>query len=558
MHTFRKLLSTLMICVAVSPATPVHAAPGGLDPAFGSAGTLAAHIGCNLPTYQTITIPLVRDAQGFLYLIGFCTAPTPPKIGNQPPSQIEVLKLDATGARVTAFGDAGVAIINTSDVDSATAATIDANGDIYIVGQSEGLAGSVWKVDGASGELVDSFGSDGVVTMSSTGSVNYPNAVLLDGDGNLYVAGENVYLNYTFAISKLDTNGNFIAEFGDGGTATYSPGGQTISAVNAVVSDGAGHLYLAGESEPSDGSGYYSFALAKIDATTGATITGFGSDGSEILNLGNDNDAIAQAVALDGAGNLYVAGSRYVAIGADSALGHAAVVKVSAATGATVSGFGTEGLKTIDLTNGGSAANALVVDAMDDLYVAGVQANAEAFDMLVSKIDSSGNLVAGFGTNGSVSIDITGFDDATSALLDGNGHAYVAGVSENTSGDGDTAERVYLAARLFTDNNVSTTTLSSSLNPAAAGKTVTFTAIVTGSGATPSGKVTFSDGSIVICANVTLSSGHATCVTSTLAASTTPHPVSAYYSGDVNNLGSVSAVIEQMILGDEVFKNGFE
>ena len=39
---------------------------------------------------------------------------------------------------------------------------------------------------------------------------------------------------------------------------------------------------------------------------------------------------------------------------------------------------------------------------------------------------------------------------------------------------------------------------------------------------------------------------------------TSAHAISASYSGDSNNLGSISSVVEQMILGDEVFKSGFE
>jgi hypothetical protein len=110
----------------------------------------------------------------------------------------------------------------------------------------------------------------------------------------------------------------------------------------------------------------------------------------------------------------------------------------------------------------------------------------------------------------------------------------------------------------LTANNVSKTTLTSSPNPAAAGMIVTFSASVSGSGATPSGEVTFSDGSTVICANVALASGRAACTTSTLAGSTTAHAISANYTGDANNLGSISSVVEQLILGNEIFKGSFE
>jgi Bacterial Ig-like domain (group 3) len=558
MRNYRKLSYSLLVCIALAWQTAAFASPGELDPAFGNGGIVADDIGCSLPANQAVSIPLVRDAQGSLYLVGTCTAPTPPEFGNQSPSQVQVLKLDANGNRVTDFGSNGIATINTSDIDSATAATIDAAGDIYIVGQSAGFAGSVWEIDGVSGSLVTSFGAAGVVTMSSHDSVNYPNAVLLDGSGNLYVAGENVYLNDTFAVAKLDaTNGTLVSSFGTGGVASFSPGGDTISAANALAMDSAGDLYLAGDSEPSNGDGNYEFALVKIASGSGALINSFGSGGMQILDLGANSLSLVSALTLDGAGNMYVAGVTYPS--SDQG-GIGVVVKATTANGNLITGFGSNGIKTIDTTGDGSTINALAFDGAGHLYVAGLQFDVAAgtADMLVSELDANGNLFAGFGDNGSKIFSISGSDVADSAVLDGNGHLYLSGVSLDFSSDADATERVYEAARLFTADNGSTTTLTSSLNPAAAGNAVTFSAIVTGSGATPTGKVTFSDGGTVICAQVTLASGHATCETSTLSASTSAHAISASYTGDSNNLGSISSVVEELILGDKIFKDGFE
>jgi Bacterial Ig-like domain (group 3)/PQQ-like domain len=95
----------------------------------------------------------------------------------------------------------------------------------------------------------------------------------------------------------------------------------------------------------------------------------------------------------------------------------------------------------------------------------------------------------------------------------------------------------------------STTTLTSSANPAPVGANVTFTANVTGNA--PTGSVAFTDGgsSISGCAATPLAgSGNtkiASCSTNSLAAGT--HSIVATYSGDGANAGSASAPLSQVI-----------
>jgi hypothetical protein len=83
---------------------------------------------------------------------------------------------------------------------------------------------------------------------------------------------------------------------------------------------------------------------------------------------------------------------------------------------------------------------------------------------------------------------------------------------------------------LGTEQAISTTTsVSSSLNPSTYSQSVTFTATVTGSGGTPTGTVTFKDGSTTL-GTGTLSSGQATFSLSSLSAGS--HSITAQYAGD--------------------------
>src|SRR5580704_11883182 len=89
------------------------------------------------------------------------------------------------------------------------------------------------------------------------------------------------------------------------------------------------------------------------------------------------------------------------------------------------------------------------------------------------------------------------------------------------------------------------TSLSSSSNPATQGQSVTFTATVTGSGGTPIGSVTFTDGSTVLASNVTVTSGVATFSTSSLA--TGSHSIVASFTGSTGWQNSASGTLTEQI-----------
>ncbi len=91
-----------------------------------------------------------------------------------------------------------------------------------------------------------------------------------------------------------------------------------------------------------------------------------------------------------------------------------------------------------------------------------------------------------------------------------------------------------------------TVNLSSSSNPSTYAAAVTLTATVPalGSGATPTGTVTFKDGATTVCAAVAMSSGSATCLTSALTAGL--HSLTAAYSGDTN-YGTATGSLSQTV-----------
>lgn len=99
---------------------------------------------------------------------------------------------------------------------------------------------------------------------------------------------------------------------------------------------------------------------------------------------------------------------------------------------------------------------------------------------------------------------------------------------------------------LLSGKTTTTVALASSLNPASYGQSVTFTATVQHSGSgTPTGTVTFMDGSNSIGSGTLNSGAQATLTTNTLAIGT--HSITAVYGGDASFQGATSAPLTETV-----------
>jgi hypothetical protein len=120
-------------------------------------------------------------------------------------------------------------------------------------------------------------------------------------------------------------------------------------------------------------------------------------------------------------------------------------------------------------------------------------------------------------------------------------------ITANYSGDNTYAPTSTMVAALTVAKATPSTTLTSSLNPSAPGKAVTFTATVAGptGSATPTGTVTFLDGTTTLGTGTLNASGVATFTTSTLTAGA--HSITAAYGGDSNYLANTSTALTQQV-----------
>jgi hypothetical protein len=201
---------------------------------------------------------------------------------------------------------------------------------------------------------------------------------------------------------------------------TYPPwtrqfGGAEMDAATALAVDGSGNVYVAG---------YADFVGFNV-GTTDAFVRKYDPTGALVWDeqFGSTKDDLAYAIAVDASAGVYVAGVTYGSLTGEANAGVAAFVRKYDAAGGTV--------WTRQLGNGGVVtAQSVTVDASGNVYVAGTtsstlpaQTSAGFDDAYVRKYDPRGTPVwtRQFGSSG--------FDHCSEVGIDGSGDVYVTGIA---------------------------------------------------------------------------------------------------------------------------------
>ena len=142
-----------------------------------------------------------------------------------------------------------------------------------------------------------------------------------------------------------------------------------------------------------------------------------------------------------------------------------------------------------------------------------------------------------------LSLNFTGTRQVASLSL--NGVLQANGTYGSTASPAANKNNTYFSGTgtLIVGPFATSTTVASSVNPAALGVSVTFTATV--SGGAPTGYVTFFDGATALGTSALNGSYQASFATSSLAGGT--HTITAQYSGDASCAGSTSTALSQVI-----------
>jgi hypothetical protein len=202
-------------------------------------------------------------------------------------------------------------------------------------------------------------------------------------------------------------------------------------------------------------------------------------------------------------------------------------------------GFGAMSVVVADVNGDGKPDLVVANDSLFSSYYCGPTCARGQATVLLGNGDGT--------FQGAVTYDSDAYSSEAVAVADVNGDgkpdlvvANLCAVSKNCNG----ASTVRGAVGLLINAPAASTSLVSSRNPSIFGQAVTFTATVSSSLGTPTGKVTFQNGGGPV-ATISLSGGIARYTTSKLGAGS--FSITALYGGDSKNGSSTSAPVNQIV-----------
>jgi hypothetical protein len=189
-----------------------------------------------------------------------------------------------------------------------------------------------------------------------------------------------------------------------------------------------------------------SWVIEKRSELHGSGISGFGSSGQIISDPSANTDEMANAVAVDSvAGHVYIAGYDR-SPGLTNAQWRIEKRRASDGTLCTVAicgfGFDSDGILTSDPTTGNDIPLSIILDkAGGFVYIAGYDSANGNQGRIEKRLMTSGALVAGFGTGGVYTFNLSNGDEKIRMIdIDPEGeYLYVSGVDE---GNGNTQWRL--------------------------------------------------------------------------------------------------------------------
>ena len=285
--------------------------------------------------------------------------------------------------------------------------------------------------------LDPSFGTGGFNT-TDFGNDDRPNAIAIQPDGKIVIAGSTGGATSDFAIARYNANGTLDTSFGGGtGKATIFFG--AASTTDAEVATGVavqadGKIVVVGYSHSA--ATLNDFAIARLNPN-GSLDPSFDGDGKRTIDFGFGTDERASSVLVQPDGMILVGGSFSGGVNGSNF----AFVRLKPSDGSFDNAFNGNGMQNVSF--GGSdfctsialqPGGKIVAAGYTDLNAAGANAN----DFAILRLLGNGTLDNSFDSDGRKTIDF-GFDDrAMGVAVQSDGKIVTVGFD-----DGGVADAAY-------------------------------------------------------------------------------------------------------------------
>ncbi|MBU0494485.1 MAG: SBBP repeat-containing protein [Chloroflexi bacterium] len=328
-------------------------------------------------------------------------------------------------------------------IDQGFGVVVDGSGNVYVGGFSGATWGSPVRAYTAGYDIFGAkLASDGSLiwhTFLGGAAGDDGGAIALDGSGNVYLRGRSsgtwgspvraYTAGFDIFAAKLASDGSLTWHTFLGGA------GNEMDERGGIAVDGSGNVYVVGYSNAAWGASPVRAYTAGQDGWAAK----LASDGSLTWHtfLGGASNQMASGIAVDGSGNVYVAGYSNVTWGTSP------VRAYTAGNDGWAAKLASDGSLTWHTFLGGASSDqgfGIAVDSSGNVYVSGlsgatwgapVRAYTAGNDVWAAAVDSSGALFWNTFLGGAGS-DVT--YSGQTITLDGSRNVYVAGYSSATWG----------------------------------------------------------------------------------------------------------------------------
>ena len=278
------------------------------------------------------------------------------------------------------------------------------------------------------GTLDSTFGSGGQVAIDTTGPSDRPDAVVVQPDGKIVVAGfgtPSVAQLGTMVVVRLTSNGSMDAGFGTGGVVTLDFGGAAVATATDAALQPDGKIVLSGNVGND-------FVVVRLDAS-GSLDPTFDGDGVAVAAFGSAAGGRSYAVSVGADGRIVAAGTS----GEGSANPHLALARFNA-NGSADATFGTGGTVEADFAGYSESGTDVGIQPDGKVVVAATlrSVTTGGNDFAVARYNADGTPDAAFGAGGSVVESVgSAVGGPTRVLVQPDGRILAAGtVGQTQSG----------------------------------------------------------------------------------------------------------------------------